>query len=101
MERMIVTGDNSVHDPGFAVGAHRRIARRVAHGLGNRFAAHDYLTAVRTVLHLERWRTGERLRRCTDGRGLLLETTGLKDRWIVITVRLHPVAQLTQHQKTR
>src|SRR6266446_5119729 len=32
-----------------AVGAHRRITRRVAHGFGNRFAPHDRLTAVRTV----------------------------------------------------
>src|SRR5207248_542398 len=26
---------------GLAVGAHRRVTRRVAHGFGNRFAAHD------------------------------------------------------------
>ena len=29
--------------------------------------------------------------------GLLLETTGFEKRWIVITVRLNPMAQLTQH----
>src|SRR5207249_1760600 len=51
---------------------------------------------VRTVIHLERWRTGERLRRRVDP-GHLLITTGLKRRWIVVTVRLHPMAQLTQH----
>ena len=61
-------------------------------------AAQDRLAAVRTVLHLERWRTVERLRRCgTDWRRLLLETTGLEGRCIVITVRLNPMAQLTQH----
>jgi len=74
----------------FPIGAYRRVARDVAHGFGNRLAADDRLTTVQSVLHLERWRTVERLRRRTDGRGLLLETTGCEDRWIVINSSPRP-----------
>src|SRR5262249_38722501 len=73
------------------------MAQHVAHGFGNPLSPYDRLATVRSVLHLERWRTVERLWRCTDGRSLLLVSTGFEDRWIVVTVRLDPMAQLTQH----
>src|SRR5207249_7379661 len=80
----------------FSVRTYGRVAHHIARGAENGLAVDDRLTTVRTVIHLERWRTGERLRRGVDP-GHLLITTGLKRRWIVVTVRLHPMAQLTQH----
>src|SRR5207237_10508236 len=63
----------------FSVRTYGRVTHHITRGAENGFTAYDRLAAVRTVVHLERWRTGERLLRRAD-RGPLLVTTGLKDR---------------------